>query len=162
MSPRGETGKVVCVNRKARHDYFIEESCEAGLVLMGSEVKSVREGRVNLKDSHAHIRAGEAFLIGVHISPYAPAVHTGHEPTRSRKLLLHKREIARLDGKVRERGFTLVPLRLYFKGPNVKVELAVARGKRQYDKRATLREKSLRRDIARTLAARRGRERRTG
>jgi SsrA-binding protein len=162
MSPRGEPGKVVCVNRKARHDYFIEETCEAGLVLMGSEVKSLRAGRVNLKDSHAHIRAGEAFLVGVHISPYAPAVHTGHDPTRSRKLLLHKREIARLDGKVREKGLTLVPLRVYFKGPNAKVELAVARGKRQYDKRAALRDKGMRRDVARTLAARRGRERRTG
>jgi len=161
MTQRAETGKSICVNRKARHDYFIEETHEAGLVLTGSEVKSLRAGRANLKDSHAHIRAGEVFLVGVHISPYAPAVHTGHDPTRSRKLLLHKREIARLDGKVKERGLTLVPLRLYFKGPNAKVELALARGKKRYDKRATLREKTLRRDVARTMAVRRGRERRT-
>jgi SsrA-binding protein len=157
VAPRDERGGVVCVNRKARHDYQIEETCEAGLVLMGSEVKSVRAGRVNLKDSHARIRGGEAFLVGVHISPYGPAVHTGHEPTRHRKLLLHKREIARLDGKVKERGWTLVPLKIYFKGAHAKVELALARGKKHYDKRETLREKAVERDVARALAARRSR-----
>jgi SsrA-binding protein len=149
----------VCVNRKARHDYLIEETHEAGLVLTGSEVKSLRAGRANLKDSHARIRAGEAYLVGVHISPYSPAVHTGHEPTRSRKLLLHRREIDRLDGKVKEKGFTLVPLRLYFKGPHAKVEIALARGKKHYDKRAALRDKEMRREVARSLAARRGRDR---
>jgi len=157
VTARSESDAVVCVNRKARHDYHIEETCEAGLVLMGSEVKSLRAGRVNLKDSHARIRAGEAFLVGVHISPYGPAVHTGHDPTRRRKLLLHKREIARLDGKVKERGATLIPLKIYFKGPHAKVELALARGKKHYDKRSTLRDKAMERDVARELA-RRGRE----
>jgi SsrA-binding protein len=149
----------VCVNRKARHDYLIEETYEAGLVLTGSEVKSLRAGRANLKDSHARITRSEAFLVGAHISPYAPAVHTGHEPTRARKLLLHRRELERLIGKVKERGFTLVPLRLYFKGPYAKVELALARGKRTYDKRAALREKDVKREMERAMSARRTRER---
>ena len=149
----------VCVNRKARHDYLIEETYEAGLVLTGSEVKSLRAGRANLKDSHARITRGEAFLVNTHISPYGPAVHTGHEPTRARKLLLHRRELERLIGKVKERGLTLVPLRLYFKGPYAKVELALARGKRQYDKRAAIREKDVKREMARALSDRRARER---
>jgi SsrA-binding protein len=160
MAPRGDPERIVCVNRKARHDYLIEETCEAGLILTGSEVKSLRAGRANLKDSHALIRGGEAFLVGVHISPYGPAVHTGHEPTRKRKLLLHKREISRLAGKVNERGLTLVPLRLYFKKQHAKVELALARGKRKYDKRAALREKDMRREMARALGARGGSGRR--
>jgi SsrA-binding protein len=148
----------VCVNRKARHDYLIEETYEAGLMLTGSEVKSLRAGRANLKDSHARITRGEAFLVGTHISPYGPAaVHTGHEPTRARKLLLHRRELERLIGKVKERGFTLVPLRLYFKGSYAKVELALARGKRKYDKRAALREKDVKREVERAMSARRAR-----
>ena len=154
MAARGGSEKVICVNRKARHDYIVEETHEAGLVLTGSEVKSLRAGRANLKDSHAIVRGGEVFLVGTHISPYAPAVHTGHEPTRARKVLLRRREIDRLSGKVKERGFTLVPLRLYFRGAHAKVELALARGKRQYDKRAALREKDARREVARALAAR--------
>ncbi len=158
MGQRSDKESIVCVNRKARHDYLIEETYEAGLVLTGSEVKSLRAGRANLKDSHARIKGGEAFLVGTHISAYGPAVHTGHEPTRARKLLLHKREIARLVGKVKERGFTLVPLRLYFKGPRAKIELALARGKKQYDKRATLREREMHREAERAMAARRRRE----
>jgi SsrA-binding protein len=150
MPRSGDHEKIVCVNRKARHDYFIEETYEAGLVLTGSEVKSLRAGRANLKDSYARIRNGEAFLVGTHISPYAPAVHTGHEPTRTR----HRREIMRLGGKVRERGLTLVPLRLYFKGPHAKVELGLARGKKHYDKRATIRARELRREMARALGSR--------
>jgi SsrA-binding protein len=158
MGQRSDAETVVSVNRKARHDYLIEETYEAGLVLTGSEVKSLRAGRVNLRDSHARITRGEAFLVGTHISPYGPAVHTGHEPVRPRKLLLHKREIARLVGKVKERGLTLVPLRLYFKGPRAKVELALARGKKQYDKRAALREKASRREAERVMAGRRRHE----
>jgi len=157
MAQANEKETNICVNRKARHDYLIEETCEAGLILTGSEVKSLRAGRANLKDSHARITGGEAFLVGTHISPYAPAVHTGHEPTRARKLLLHRRELARLIGKVKERGFTLVPLRLYFKGPYAKVELALARGKRKYDKRAALREKDVKREMERAMSARRAR-----
>ena len=157
MAQAKEQAANVCVNRKARHDYLIEETYEAGLILTGSEVKSLRAGRANLKDSHARITGGEAFLIGTHISPYGPAVHTGHEPTRARKLLLHRRELARLIGKVKERGFTLVPLRLYFKGPYAKVELALARGKRKYDKRAALREKDVKREMERAMSARRAR-----
>jgi SsrA-binding protein len=156
MGEGREREVIVCVNRKARHDYLIEETYEAGLVLTGSEVKSLRAGRANLKDSHARITAGgEAVLVGTHISPYGPAVHTGHEPTRPRKLLMHRRELARLIGKVKERGFTLVPLRLYFKGPYAKIELALARGKRQYDKRVALREKDVKREMARALSAQR-------
>lgn len=157
MAQANERAANVCVNRKARHDYLIEETFEAGLILTGSEVKSLRAGRANLKDSHARITGGEAFLIGTHISPYGPAFHTGHEPTRARKLLLHRRELARLIGKVKERGFTLVPLRLYFKGPYAKVELALARGKRKYDKRAALREKDVKREMERAMSARRAR-----
>lgn len=159
MPVRSDKETVVCVNRKARFDYLIEETYEAGLVLTGSEVKSLRAGRANLKDSHARLRGREAYLVGMHISPYGPAVDTGHAPTRRRKLLLHKRELLRLIGKVRERGLTLVPLKLYFKGAYAKVELALARGKKRYDKRATLREKDQRREMARGIASaqRRGR-----
>jgi SsrA-binding protein len=161
MPRGGDDEKIVCVNRKARHDYHIEETYEAGLVLTGSEVKALRAGRANLKDSYARIRHGEAFLVGTHISPYGPAVHTGHEPTRTRKLLLHRREIMRLSGKVREKGLTLVPLRLYFKGPHAKVELGLAKGKKFYDKRAALREQDMRREMNRALGARRVRDRPT-
>jgi SsrA-binding protein len=158
MGGRSDREVIVCVNRKARHDYHIEETYEAGLVLTGSEVKSLRAGRANLKDSHARITGREAFLVGTHISPYGPAVHTGHEATRTRKLLLHRGEIERLLGKVKERGLTLVPLRLYFKGARAKVEIALARGKKQYDKRAALREKDVRREMARAVRAHRDRQ----
>ncbi|HOB41153.1 MAG: SsrA-binding protein SmpB [Limnochordia bacterium] len=127
--------KVVTENRKARHDYFIEETMEAGIVLQGTEVKSIRLGRVNLKDSYARVENGEVFLYGMHISPYEQGNRFNHDPLRPRKLLLHKREIRRLLGKTREEGYTLVPTRLYFNRGKCKVELALAKGKRKYDKR---------------------------
>ncbi|MBI4524062.1 MAG: SsrA-binding protein SmpB [Deltaproteobacteria bacterium] len=152
MSAREE--KAVCVNRKARHDYFIDETYEAGLVLTGSEVKSLREGKANLKDSYARIIRGEAFLLNTHISPYTAAHQFNHDPTRTRKLLLHKQEIRRLSGKVAERGLTLIPLKLYFKNGKAKVELGLARGKKLYDKRETLKRKAARREVERSLKSR--------
>ncbi|HHW72040.1 MAG TPA: SsrA-binding protein SmpB [Firmicutes bacterium] len=127
--------KVISENRKARHDYFIEETLEAGIVLQGTEVKSIRLGRVNLKDSYARVENGEVFLFGMHISPYEQGNRFNHDPLRPRKLLLHKRQIRRLLGKTREEGYTLVPTRLYFSQGRCKVELALARGKKLYDKR---------------------------
>nr|PZN70756.1 MAG: SsrA-binding protein [Bacillota bacterium] len=145
----------IAENRKARHDYFVEETYEAGIVLVGSEVKSCRAGRVNLRDAYAQIKDGEIFLLNCHISPFEPANRFNHEPLRPRKLLMHKAEILRLYGKVRERGFTLVPLRLYFnqKG-KVKVELALAKGKRAHDKREDIAAREARREIARALRGR--------
>jgi SsrA-binding protein len=131
--------KVVCTNRKARHDYEIVETYEAGIVLKGTEVKSLREGRANLKDSYAKIKDGEIFLLNAHISPYAYGNVNNHDPERQRKLLMHKREIMRLLGKVKERGYTLVPLSIYFdKNNRAKVELALAKGKSSYDKRESI------------------------
>jgi SsrA-binding protein len=141
----------VVVNRRARHDYHIEETIEAGLVLTGSEVKSLRAGKGQLKDSYARVKDGEVWLLHAHISEYAPAARFGHDPVRPRKLLLHKREIARLAGKVREKGLTLVPLRIYFKNGRAKVELGLARGKKLYDKRAAMRERDAQREIERSL-----------
>jgi SsrA-binding protein len=152
--PKPEGEKVVCVNRQARHNYFIEEVYEAGLVLLGSEVKSLREGKANLKDSYARIQKGEAFLVNAHVSPYPGANRFNHEPTRMRKLLLHQREIERLTGKTKEKGLTLVPLRLYFKNGRAKVELGLARGKKLYDKRETLKRKMADREVERSLKAR--------
>jgi SsrA-binding protein len=146
--------KIICVNRQARHNYFIDETYEAGLVLVGSEVKSLRDGKANLVDSYAQIRHGEAFLINAHISPYAGANQFNHEPTRTRKLLLNAREIERLTGKTKERGLTLIPLKLYFKGGRAKVELGLARGKKLYDKRETLRRKVAQREVERSLKSR--------
>src|ERR1041384_3347641 len=146
--------QVVFVNRQARHNYFIDETYEAGLVLVGSEVKSLRDGKANLVDSYGQIRHGEAFLINAHISPYAGANQFNHEPTRTRKLLLHAREIERLTGKTKERGLTLIPLKLYFKDGRAKVELGLARGKKLYDKRDTLRRKVAEREVERSLKSR--------
>jgi SsrA-binding protein len=146
--------KVICVNRKARHEYFIEETYEAGIVLQGSEVKSLRDGKANLVDSYARIMRGECILLNAHINPYTAANRYNHEPTRTRKLLLHKREILRLSGKVREKGLTLVALKLYFKGGRAKVELGLARGKKLYDKRETLRKKVAQREVERSLKSR--------
>ena len=145
----------IAVNRKARHDYFIEETYEAGIALVGSEVKSCRLGRVNLRDAYAQIKDGEVFLLNCHISPFEQANRFNHEPLRPRKLLMHKAEIRRLYGKVREKGFTLVPPRLYFnqKG-KVKVELALAKGKRAYDKREDIAARDARREMARALRGR--------
>ncbi|GIW39460.1 MAG: SsrA-binding protein [Candidatus Binatia bacterium] len=155
MARKGGGEKDVAVNRRARHDFHIEETFEAGIVLQGSEVKSLREGRANLKDSYARIDKGEAWLLNAHISPYGPASRFGHDPRRTRKLLLHAREIERLAGKVKQRGYTLVPLRLYFKNGIAKVELALARGKKIYDKREAIRERETQRELDRVM--RRGR-----
>ena len=134
MTKRVETGiKVVATNRKARHDYSIEDTIEAGIVLIGSEIKSIRAGRVNLRDGYATIEHGEVWLHNTHIAPYDPASRFGHEPRRRRKLLLHRRQIARLSNRVQEKGYTLIPLRMYLKDNRAKIELALARGKRQYD-----------------------------
>jgi SsrA-binding protein len=147
--------KVVTTNKKAYHDYFIEEKYEAGIVLVGSEVKSVREGRVSLKDSYARVEQEEVYLYNMHISPYTHGdVFTRPEPRRPRKLLLHKQEIRRLIGKVKERGYTLVPLRVYFANGFAKVELGLARGKKLYDKRREIAEKTAKREIERALRAR--------
>ncbi len=143
--------ELVAENRKARHDFFIEETYEAGLELLGTEVKSLRAHKVNLRDSYARIRKGEAFLQGVHIGAYGPAAQFGHRETRERRLLMHRREIDRLWGKVRERGYSLVPLRIYFKGPRAKVEIALAKGKRHYDRREAIARETSRREIERRL-----------
>ena len=144
--------KTVASNRKARHDYFIEGTFEAGLVLTGTEIKSVRAGAANLRDSFATLKEGELWLMNAHIAPYDQGTYTNHDPRRPRKLLMHRREINRLASKIQEKGFTLVPLRLYLKNNRAKVELGLARGKKQYDKRATLREKETRREIDRAVA----------
>lgn len=139
--------KIVCQNRKARHDYFIDEVLEAGIVLLGPEVKSLREGRGSLVDSYARVKKGEVFLYNMHITAYPYAHHFQLDPVRPRKLLLNKREIKRLIGKTEEKGYTLIPIKVYFLRGRVKVELALAKGKRKYDKRRSLKEKELRRDI---------------
>lgn len=138
-------------NRKARYDYFVEETFEAGLALQGSEVKSCRAGRVNLRDGYAQVENGEIFLQNVHISPYEQANRFNHEPLRKRKMLMHKNEILRLFGEVRQRGYTLVPLRLYFKKGRVKVEIGLAKGKKDYDKRDDIAARDSQREIARAL-----------
>ena len=138
-SPSGE--KLVAANKKAFHDYFILEKLEAGICLLGTEVKAIREGRLNLKDSYALVRAGELFLLNCHISPYSHGNRENHDPVRSRKLLLHLTEIRKLIGKTQEKGLTLVPLRVYLKRGKIKVELGVAKGKKLYDKRETERRK---------------------
>lgn len=147
--------KVVCQNKKARYDYEIIEVIEAGMILLGTEVKSLRQGRANLKDSYARIKDGELFLMQCHISPYTHAYYDNHEPDRVRKLLVHKREIKRLQGKTQEKGLTLVPLKIYFKDGKAKVELALARGKRSYDKRETLKRKTEERELQRAIKDRR-------
>ena len=143
--------KVISTNKKAYHDYFIEDSVECGIVLAGTEVKSLRAGGVNLKDSYAVVRDGEIFLCGVHISPYERGNIFNKDPLRERKLLLHKKEIMKLFGYVRQKGLTLVPLEFYFSGSRVKVLLGVARGKKNYDKRADIAEKETSREIDRRL-----------
>ena len=149
--PSADDTRPIAGNRKAFHDYFVEDKIEAGIALVGTEVKSLREGRVNLRDSYAEIRGGEVFLIGVHISPYEQGNVWNHDPLRVRKLLLHGNEIGRLEQKINERGYTLIPTRMYFRGSRVKVELGLARGKKQYDKRADLARRDAERDIERAL-----------
>lgn len=144
--------KLICTNRKAKHDYFILERMEAGIVLQGTEVKSLREGRANLRDSYAAIDDGELYLYKAHISPYSMGNRFNHEPMRTRKLLMHYGEIKRLIGKVMEKGLTLVPLRLYFNDSGrVKVELGLARGKRRVDKRRQIAERDARREMRREM-----------
>ena len=139
--------RVVCQNRKASHEYFLDETFEAGLVLLGPEVKSLRDGRANLVDAYVKIQKGEAWLYNMHISPYPFARHVELEPTRSRKLLLNKRELKRLLGKTQEKGYALIPLKVYFSGNWAKVEIALARGKRKVDKRRSLKEKEMKREM---------------
>ena len=141
-------------NRKARHDFEIEETYEAGISLTGPEVKSVREGRANLVESYARVRDGEVFLVGAHISPYENATNIGQYPTRDRKLLLHRKEIDRLTGKSQEDGKTLIPLRLYSRNGHIKLDLAVASRKRQYDKRREIAKKTANREIERAVKER--------
>jgi len=146
--------KTVASNRKARHDYIIEDSFEAGMALTGSEIKSIRAGQVNLRDSYATIRGSELWLVNAHISPYKQANRENHEPRRDRKLLMHRREINRLTGKLQEKGLTLVPLQIYLKNGRAKVELGLARGKKLYDKRQSLRERTDQRQMERSVGRR--------
>lgn len=152
--------RPIATNRKAHHNYAIEETYEAGISLVGSEVKTLRGGKASLQDAYAVIRGSEIFLLGVHIPPYPQASMQNHDPTRMRKLLLHKEEIRRLIGKMNEKGLTLVPLRLYFKGNKVKAELALAKGKRSYDKRQSIAEREAKREMAKREGSRRRGERR--
>ena len=152
--PREKGQKVVATNRKARHDYTIVDTIEAGLVLWGTEVKSLREGRASLVDGYAFIENGEAWLDAVHIPEYNQGTWNNHAPRRKRKLLMHKQEILKLATKVKEGGFTLIPLQLYFADGRAKVELALAKGKKDYDKRHALREKQDTREAARAMASR--------
>ncbi len=145
---------VIATNRRARYEYEILDTFEAGLALLGPEVKSLREGQVNLAEAYATIRGGEVFLIGAHISPYQQAARANPNPLRERKLLLHRAEIARLESRVAERGFTLIPLSLYFKNGRAKVELAVARGRRRHDKREAIRRRESDREMQRAVRAR--------
>jgi SsrA-binding protein len=155
MASQGDGDRTVATNRRARHEFDILEVVEAGLVLRGTEVKSLRAGQVTFKDSYATMRNGEAWLLGCHIAPYSHGTDANHDPERDRKLLLHGREIARLTGRTAERGLTLVPLRLYFKKGRAKLELGLARGKKLHDKRSALREREVKREMDR--AAREGR-----
>jgi SsrA-binding protein len=152
--PRESGRKLVAQNRKARHDYLILDSYEAGVVLTGTEVKSLRAGRASLADAYASIKDGEVWLQGMHIPEYTEGTWTNHEPRRARKLLLHRDEINRLIGKTRESGLTLVPLQLYFRDGKVKIEIALARGKRSYDKRQDLARRDADREISRAMARR--------
>ncbi|HEY7469026.1 MAG TPA: SsrA-binding protein SmpB [Acidimicrobiia bacterium] len=148
----GERVKVVASNRRARRNYTVVETLEAGLALQGSEVKSLREGKLDLKDSYALVKDGEAFLVGAFIAPYEFARDGGHAPERERKLLLHRREIDRLAGQIAEKGLTLVPLQVYFKDGKAKVELGLAKGKTSYDKRETIKERDHDREMERALS----------
>jgi SsrA-binding protein len=141
----------VATNRQASYRYHLLERFECGIMLTGTEVKSLREANVQLKDAYAVIRDGEVWLLGMYVAPYGPAARDNHEPERPRKLLLHRREIERLIGKTAERGLTLVPTRVYFSGPNAKVEIALARGKNVYDKRESIRRREVRREVQREL-----------
>ncbi|NOZ03419.1 MAG: SsrA-binding protein SmpB [FCB group bacterium] len=144
-------GSIVAKNRKAFHDFHILDTIEAGIELKGSEVKSLREGRANLRDAYVDIRGGNAYLVGVHISPYSHTGFVGHEPTRDRRLLLHKREILKLRQLIAEKGVTAIPLKLYFRGSWAKVELGIAKGKKTYDKKAALKARDIKRETDREM-----------
>jgi SsrA-binding protein len=152
---RAAAQRIVAENRKALHDYHILETFEAGLVLQGTEVKSIRDGRVNLRDSFARVEAGEVWVYNVHISPYANRGYADHEPTRRRKLLLHRQEIRKLIGRTVERGMTLVPLRLYFKDGRIKLAVSLAKGKQSHDKREAIRKRELDRETRAAMKNRR-------
>jgi SsrA-binding protein len=155
MADENSNDRSIATNRRARHDFEILETVEAGLVLRGTEVKSLRDSQVNFKDSYATIRNNEAWLRGCHINPYSHGTDANHDPERDRKLLLHRREINRLNGRIAERGLTLIPLRLYLKGGRVKLELGLARGRKTHDKRSAIKEREVRREMDK--AARAGR-----
>jgi SsrA-binding protein len=148
--PRGE-GKVVAQNKKANHDYFIEETYEAGIVLQGTEIKAIRAGKINLRDSFARIYKGEMYLYNAHVSPYEQGNRFNHEPLRTRKLLLHKKQIAKLIGETKETGVTIVPLKVYLKNGFAKVLIGLGKGKKNYDKRDDLKKKEAKRDIERAF-----------
>ena len=154
MSDALPAERLIADNRKARHDYHIFDTYEAGLVLLGTEVKSIREGRVNLKDSYGRVENGEVFLHNLHVSPYSHRGYTEHEPLRRRKLLLTRQEIRKLTRKTLERGFTLIPVRMYFKNGLVKVVLGVAKGKKTHDKRETIKRRQLDRETSAMLKER--------
>jgi len=149
MATKPATGeKLIASNKKAFHEYFVLDKLESGIALTGTEVKSLREARVNLKDSYVEVKGGQAFLVGMHISPYTHGNRENHEPERTRKLLMHRREIEKLHVQLTEKGLTIVPLRLYFKGGRVKAEIAVVRGKKLYDKRETEKRREADRETA--------------
>ncbi|MBQ4136079.1 MAG: SsrA-binding protein SmpB [Clostridia bacterium] len=151
MAEKKQNGKIIAQNKKAWHDYFIDEKYEAGIALFGTEVKSIRAGAVNLKDSYCSVKDGELFMLGVHISPYEKGNIFNREPRRERKLLMHKREIMKINGMLTQKGYTLIPLSLYFSGKNVKVELGLCRGKKLYDKRDSIAAKEVNREIDRRM-----------
>jgi len=149
-----ETQTTISVNRQAYHDYFVDETIEAGMALTGTEVKSIRAGHVNLRGAYARVRQGEVWLEGMHIAIYEQGTYMNHDPLRPRKLLLHRRQIDRLVGKMQTKGLTLIPLRLYFSNNRVKVQLGLCRGKKLYDKREAIRERDTNRDLARAAKQR--------
>ena len=151
LAEKKQTSRIITQNRKAWHDYFVDEKYEAGIALFGTEVKSIRLGSVNLKDSYCSIKNGELFVVGMHVSPYEKGNIFNREPLRDRKLLMHKKEIAKLGGLITQKGYTLVPLSLYFSGKNVKVEIGLCRGKKLYDKRDSAAEKQANREMDRRL-----------
>ena len=151
MADKKQQSRVIAQNKKAWHDYFVDERYEAGIALYGTEVKSVRNGAVNLKDSYCSLKNGELFILGMHISPYEKGNIFNRDPMREKKLLMHKKEIMKLGGLVAQKGYTLVPLSLYFSGKNVKVEIGLCRGKKLYDKRDSLAEKQAGREMDRRM-----------
>ncbi|MEQ7219859.1 SsrA-binding protein SmpB [Vagococcus fluvialis] len=154
MAKEREDGNLIAQNRKARHDYTVIETIEAGMVLKGTEIKAIRNRRVNLKDGYVRVRDGEAYLVNVHISPYEQGNLFNHDPLRTRKLLMHKKQIAKLTAETKNTGVTLIPLKLYIKNGFAKVLVGVAKGKKQYDKRQDLKQKDINREINRTLKER--------